>query len=386
MRAIFTSWKYWVATFGVALLVGLAEAAQLYASMQAMERPMPFSRAASATMPSWFSLALFLPAVLWLADRYRLARGNWRRGLLVHVPAACLFALGNLALASWLSDYVFYDGFPLGYLDNLTRLAGLYFILDLTYYGAFVAVFYALDYQKKYRAQERASAELALKASRLEGSLARANLETLRMQLNPHFLFNTLNAISVLALKGERQNVVRMLTRLSDLLRLALENSQQVVTLAEELAFLEPYLEIEQVRFRDRLTVITDVPPETLDAEVPSLLLQPLVENAVRHGIARRTGPGTIEIRALAADDRLCLEIRDSGPGFRPDHAHNGERLGVGLANTRARLEQLYGAEHRFELVNAPGGGAVVSVVIPFRLFGGQPDQPADIETEVRTA
>jgi sensor histidine kinase YesM len=250
-----------------------------------------------------------------------------------------------------------------------------------------VGAFYAIDYQKKYSAHERAVAELALKTSRLEGSLARANLEALRMQLNPHFLFNTLNAISVLALKGERQNVVRMLTRLSDLLRLALENAHQVVTLEEDLAFLQPYLEIEQVRFRDRLQVVTDVPPETLDAEVPSLLLQPLVENAVRHGIAQRTAPGLVEIRAFTADGRLVLEVRDSGPGFPADHAAVGERTGVGLANTRARLEQLYGADYRLETVNAPGGGAIVRVVIPFRQYeGDRAFDAAPFETEARTA
>jgi two-component system, LytTR family, sensor kinase len=386
MRQILRSWKYWVGTFGAALLIGLAEALQLYASTQATTRPLALSRAASATMPSWISLAVFLPFVLLIAERFPLTRATWKRALAVHSASAVLFALAVLALGSWLSDYVLHDGFPLGYIQNLKRLLGLYFILDVGYYCTFVAGFWAVDYQRKYRLQERAASDLALKASRLEGSLARANLETLRMQLNPHFLFNTLNAISVLALKGERHNVVRMLTRLSDLLRLALENAQQLVPLAEELAFLEPYIEIEQVRFRDRLQFITDIPPETLDAEVPSLLLQPLVENAVRHGIARRTGAGTIEIRALAADGRLCLEVRDSGPGFPRGGADGIERAGVGLANTRARLEQLYGADHSFRLANAPGGGAVVSVEIPFRRHDAGAPALLASETEARTA
>jgi sensor histidine kinase YesM len=387
MTNLHRSWKFWVVLLGAAGLIGLAEATQLYASTQPTTRPLAFSRAASATMPSWFVLAILMPGVFWVADRFRLQRGNWRRGLAVHVPVSALFAIVALALASWLSDYVFHSDFPLGYLDNMRRLLGVYFILDVTYYWAMVGAFYAIDYQKKYSAHERAVAELALKTSRLEGSLARANLEALRMQLNPHFLFNTLNAISVLALKGERQNVVRMLTRLSDLLRLALENAHQVVTLEEDLAFLQPYLEIEQVRFRDRLQVVTDVPPETLDAEVPSLLLQPLVENAVRHGIAQRTAPGMIEIRAFTADGRLVLEVRDSGPGFPADHAAVGERTGVGLANTRARLEQLYGADYRLETVNAPGGGAIVRVVIPFRQYeGDRAFDAAPFEPEARTA
>jgi sensor histidine kinase YesM len=202
------------------------------------------------------------------------------------------------------------------------------------------------------------------------------------MQLNPHFLFNTLNAISVLALKGDRQNVVRMLARLSDLLRLALENAEQVVPLSEELVFLQPYVEIEQVRFRDRLQVVQDIDPDTLDAEVPSLFLQPIVENAVRHGIAQRPGPGLIEIRARRAGDTLALEVLDTGPGFGdgPDLA----RGGVGLANARARLEQLYGRAQRLELLTAPSGGAMVRVVLPFRPYQG--DLPLTAETEARTA
>ena len=395
MLRVLRSWKFWAIGFVVATLIGLAEAAQVYAGAQAMDRPMPFSRALSATVPSWYTLLLLLPPVLWLAHRFRLERGNFGRALAVHVPAGGVFALVHLALASWLADYVFYSDFSLAYLPNLQRLLGLYFVLDLSYYWALVGGYYVFDYREKYREGERAAAELALRASRLEGSLARANLETLRMQLNPHFLFNTLNAVSVLAMKGERQNVVRMLARLSDLLRLALENAEQVVPLAEELAFLEPYLEIEQVRFRDRLRVEHEVPPEALEAEVPSLLLQPLVENAIRHGIARCTGPGYIEIRAVVAERRLILEVRDSGPGFadadRPaQYAEDAGGHGVGIANTRARLEQLYGMDHTLELVNAPGGaGAIARVVIPFRTYRYEPGRSRDAEpdrTEARTA
>lgn len=383
MPSFARSSKFWVAAFAAATLIGLAEAAQLYAGTFVTGRSASFARAASATMPSWYILVLLLPGVFWTARRFPLERRRWARSLAVHIPAAVLFGLLHLGVASYLSDYVFNpDPFPLGYQQNLMRLLSIYFVLDLSYYWALVGAYYAVEYKRRFREKERAATELALKASQLQGSLARAKLETLRMQLNPHFLFNTLNAISVLALKGERQNVVRMLTRLSDLLRLALENSEQVVPLAEELAFLRPYIEIEQVRFRDRLQVIQKVEREALEAEVPSLFLQPFVENAVRHGIARRPGPGLIEIHARRANEQLEIIITDTGPGF--TGGAEPSRRGVGIANARARLEQLYGSEQRLELSNAPSGGALVRAVLPFRRYQG--DIPLSAETASRTA
>jgi sensor histidine kinase YesM len=175
-----------------------------------------------------------------------------------------------------------------------------------------------------------------------------------------------LNAISVMALKGERHGVVRTLTLLSDLLRVSLENNAQVVPLRDEIVFLERYLEIEQIRFKDRLTVIMNLAPETLDAEVPTLVLQPLVENAIRHGISRKPGSGQVVIRSLTDGDMLVLEVRDTGPGFH--HAGDSSRTGIGLANTRARIEQLYGAQQAMQIEDAPGGGAIVRLRTPFRI------------------
>jgi two-component system LytT family sensor kinase len=231
-------------------------------------------------------------------------------------------------------------------------------------YCSVVAAYFALVYLRRYREKERAAAELALKASRLEASLTRANLEALRMQLNPHFLFNTLNTVSVLALKGERQRVGRMLSRLSDLLRLSLENDRQTVSLREELEFLERYLEIEQVRFRDRLSVDISVEPAAYEAEVPSLILQPIVENALKYGFSQTVGPGEVALTCRVRSGMLELVVTDTGPGFPENPTHNG--TGVGLANTRARLEQLYGADYTLETGNRPEGGAVVRVRIPY--------------------
>jgi two-component system, LytTR family, sensor kinase len=358
--------RFWIGVTLVALLLGLAEAMQVHFGAGLAGRPVTWHRALSATMPSWLVSVAFLPLIIAAARRYTMQKGRRLRDLARHVPLSFAYAIGHLALASWLSDYVLYRQHPLPYLTNLYRLLAVYLLMQIFFYWAFVVAVWAYDYYLKYREHERAAARLELRASRLEAGLAHANLETLRMQLNPHFLFNTLNTISVLALKGEGRTVARMLSRLSELLRMVLENTQQVTSLRDELEVLDRYLEIEQVRFRDRLTVSMDVDPEVLDAEVPSLVLQPIVENAIWHGIAQMPGEGRIEVGARRADGRLVVRVRDTGPGFgvpaRPSRKH-----GVGLANTRARLEQLYGDEHELSLTNAPDGGAVVTLALPFR-------------------
>ncbi|HMY72359.1 MAG TPA: histidine kinase, partial [Blastocatellia bacterium] len=185
----------------------------------------------------------------------------------------------------------------------------------------------------------------------------------------PHFLFNTLNTIATLVRKQDNDAAVRMLAGLSDLLRHTLAQvDKQEVPLKQELEFIEQYLEIEQARFRDRLTVHWQVASETLTASVPNLILQPLVENAVRHGISKRAAGGTIEIRAWRDGDELLMQVRDDGPGL-PESAEASPGLGVGLANTQARLERLYGANHKFTLRN--GKGVTVTLAIPFLLFDG---------------
>jgi two-component system, LytTR family, sensor kinase len=187
----------------------------------------------------------------------------------------------------------------------------------------------------------------------------------LKMQLHPHFLFNTLNSISAL-LHQDPGLADRMIARLGDFLRLTLDNSgSQEVTLQRELEFLKCYLEIERVRFQDRLTVSYDVAPETLDAMVPNLVWQPIVENAIRHAIAPRAGSGRIEVRAQRIGSKLQLQVKDDGPGLSSKQGSNGSK-GVGLANTRERLRQLYGDEQRFELGSGSDRGLVVTLEIPF--------------------
>jgi two-component system, LytTR family, sensor kinase len=194
----------------------------------------------------------------------------------------------------------------------------------------------------------------------------------LRLQLHPHFLFNTLHTISALMHKDLRA-ADRMLALLGDLLRDSFERvGAQEVSLKQELGFLDRYLEIERTRFRDRLSVTVRVDPEALDAVVPNLLLQPLVENAIRHGIGRRQDAGRIEISARRENDRLDVRIRDDGPGL-PEGTETALRAGVGLANTAARLQQLYPNGHRFDLKNRPEGGLEVALEIPFRFAAPAP-------------
>jgi sensor histidine kinase YesM len=362
--------RYAVIATVSATLIGFLEATQVYLGRAGSGRPLAWSRSLSTTLPSWFVLAALIPLVVLVAKRFPLETLKTWRGVAVHFMAAVGFAAAELGLTGFLSDYVFYRT-DMPFLPNLWRLFGVYFVGEILRYGGIVSVYFALEYSRRYREKERTAAELALKASRLEASLTRANLEALRMQLNPHFLFNTLNTVSVLALKGERQRVARMLSRLSDLLRLSLENDRQTLSLREELDFLERYLEIEQVRFKDRLSIDMDVEPAAYEAEVPTLVLQPIVENAIRYGFSQTTGPGRVSIACRVRAGMLELEVSDTGPGFPESRTHNAS-TGVGIANTRARLEQLYGSNFTFELTNRPQGGACVRIRLPYRRWSDQ--------------
>ncbi|HEU4881665.1 MAG TPA: sensor histidine kinase [Longimicrobium sp.] len=368
-------WRVGLTLFGVATVLAVVDAVLTYTLLpNGNDRGVAFIIA--ITFPSWYVMVPLVPAALKVADRFPLAPGRWRRSLLVHIPACVAFVLIQLALSSWLCDFVFApmttprDRLPPTFLDfgaNLSRLVGTYFTAWVAFYWLIVGAHHTIFYLRRAVERDREATELALHASRLEAGLAQSNLRALNMQLQPHFLFNTLNAISVLAAKGERAQTVRLIERMSDLLRMSLENSEQTLPLVRELEFAQRYLDIEQVRFADRMTVRFDVAPDTMSALVPSMVLQPLVENAVKHGIARRRGAGRIEVRARRLDDRLELSVRDDGPGFGAEPAAVG--TGVGLANTQARLEQLYGADG-FEMFrgSGPGGGARVRITLPFRL------------------
>jgi hypothetical protein len=293
-------------------------------------------------LDAWIWAAL-TPLVFWLGLRFPIRGDNWRWTVPVQFVGGVIFALLHLAIFVLSLPSIGYKTSP-RMIQNLF-MGGLH--SNLLTCWVLVAIRHGIDYYDKYRARE-------LKASQLEARLAQAQLQALKMQLQPHFLFNTLHAISTLVHR-DPNGADRMITRLSDFLRLTLENAGiQEVPLRVELEFLDKYLEIEQVRFGQRLAVRHDVDPAALDLLVPNLILQPLVENAVRHGIAPRAAGGRIDIRARKVKERLEIEIGDDGPGLAPSQPL---AEGVGLRNTRERLRQFFGADHAFELKDGLEGG-----------------------------
>jgi signal transduction histidine kinase len=307
----------------------------------------------------WYLWALVTPAIVWLSQHFRFERGGLTRAFAVHVPAVILAALGHIismqAVQWWIATL---DGRPFAWWTEVERAVLQYTDWEMITYWAIVGLSHALLYYRESRGR-------AVRAAQLEAQLAEAQLMTLQQQLHPHFLFNTLHAISAL-MHRDVESADRMLMRLSDLLRITLENlGQSEVTLQTELDFLSKYLQIEQTRFMDRLTIRFDVQPETLDSRVPSLLLQPLVENAIKHGVAKKPGAGHIDISARRDGDKLVIEVRDDGAGLSED-ALTALQKGIGVSTTRARLRYLFGADFRFEFHRLAEGLAVL-VAVPWR-------------------
>jgi two-component system LytT family sensor kinase len=297
--------------------------------------------------------ACLTPLIFRIAPRLPISRETWHRTFPVHVVLAVVIGLFSTALNVWFG-MVMWPEEPV----NVRAYAGGFYY-NVQWYGVILVIWQAMESARRARDRE-------VQAARMGARLAEARLEALKMQIQPHFLFNTLHSISELVHESP-EDADRMIIRLGDLLRLTVDNAEtHEVTLAQEMDFLEAYLEIQRTRFADTLEVETDVPGDTLDALVPNLVLQPLVENAIRHGVAARGGVGRIHVRAERAGDRLRLEVRDNGAGLSPAPGPR-EREGVGVKNTRARLEQMYGADQRFELRNGSRGGAVATVTIPFR-------------------
>jgi two-component system, LytTR family, sensor kinase len=304
------------------------------------------------------------PGVLWISARYPLERRAWARVVGIHLLGGIGFAVLHVAIRLPLfSTTTLYTPQPIPVSWTLFRNSMLAnFYDDLWMYSSLVAFSQFWNYYRKYKDRE-------LRATKLEAQLAQAQLQVLKMQLNPHFLFNTLHAISSL-MQVDVEAADDMVTRLSDLLRMSLESmNQHEISLKREMEFLQSYLEIQRVRFRDRLTVRIDTPAGVLDALVPNMILQPLVENAVTYGIAARSTAGEIQVRALQADGMLRLEVVDDGMDIQA-HSSETHHGGLGLANTKARLRQLYGEAQRLTMEARAGGGTIVTLEIPFRLCG----------------
>jgi two-component system, LytTR family, sensor kinase len=349
----------WLFIFVVGVLTGLYFAIQVYLQRAFENRPITLTQALLRGLVFWLLWAISSPLILWLARTFPIPRRDWLDALLFHLPAGFIFSLAHLLSYVFITSSLS-NGSPPATFDGLLQEFQPVFISGFAWwslvYWTILIASYAFEYYRRYQ-------EGAIKASQLEAQLAQAQLQALKMQLHPHFLFNTLHSISAL-MREDVEMADQMIARLGDFLRLTLHNiGDQETTLKEELNFLRCYLEIEQIRFQDRLTTLIDVDPASMEARVPNLFLQPIVENAIRHGIAPQKGRGTIAIRAGRSNGRLKVQVQDNGPGLRP-HSHGMK--GVGLANTRARLHQLYGDDHLLELTNVIDGGLVVNLEIPF--------------------
>ncbi len=343
----------------VVVLTGLG----LFTSLQLilayrMKAELPLLEAFLSGLATWYPWLVLAPLVFRLCRHFRFDGGAWWRSALVHVPASFVFG-GLWTLIRWFLSFIpWIDEKPL----DIERIAVAHLYLWFLSYWILVGVHEAWRNYRRFTQGE-------LRASQLEARLAHAQLEVLKGQLHPHSLFNTLHAISTL-IHRDPDAADEMLAQLSDLLRMTLATvGVQEVPLQQELEVLHRYLEIQQTRFADRLRVIVDVPADTLDIRVPNQVLQPLVENAIHHGVDARRGDGLVEIRARAEGDMLRLEVRDDGPGLKstPGAAPKPAGTGIGLSNTRARLHELYGPKSALELADYPAGGTLVSLLIPLR-------------------
>jgi signal transduction histidine kinase len=353
--------KYWKAAcvvVGCWTFLALLFTPQTYLSNLRAPTPLTWAQALVATLLLFYVWAALTPFVLWLGGKFALERPRLLRNLLIHLVLSVPVSLGhililqniNAIVLAWARSYQP----PLPFLALLVGLGAT----NIMVYWGIIAVSQAVNYFRKY--QER------------EFRLAQAQLQALRMQLHPHFLFNTLNAIAELV-HSDPESADRSIVSLSELLRFSLETEKaQEVTLKKELDFLEKYVEIQRTLMRDRLNVRMNIDPETLDARVPNMLLQPLVENAIKHGISPRSEGGNIEVYARRLDGKLCVEITDDGLGMSEVEHDNG----VGLVNTRKRLKHLYGAAHAFNLSSFPGRGVTIRISIPFREPSKEADDP----------
>jgi two-component system LytT family sensor kinase len=346
-------------------VLALIECLQYYvASIGGPVYPMPpqrvsLARAFLVTLPCWIMFSAMAPGILFLARRFPLGSTGSGRNLAVHILAALLFSgvdvLGSVILRQAFLHLIWPEGEgPLARAMRL-ELKG-YFALDVFNYIAVVAVYFAYQYFR-----ERRQAELA--AATLQTRLTEARFDALRARLDPHFIFNTLNAISALAMVGDLAGVTEMLSRFSELLRIVLrEGEANQVALSTEMRFIDNYVAIHRVRFKDQVISDVTIPEDTQHALVPTLLLQPIVENVLVHGQDSVNNVTHFSISSRREGDWLRIDVTDRGPGFPSD----GPAEHIGLANTRARLEELYGPEHRLTYGVSNDGGACVSVSIPF--------------------
>jgi two-component system, LytTR family, sensor kinase len=361
--------RQWLLVIGLVVLISVLSASLFYLTYKQYKKESKSFVQLVEWQLTWFSpWILLVPLIVRVAQQFPVDKQNWVRSLLIHAGSCLLFSFIHLTLYVTLSRIIgggiwsFVSENGETYRSALFRLytspSQVNFRLRLLIYAITVLVSLTLDYYDRHQRRE-------LELSKLGKQLADAQLQALKMQLHPHFLFNTLNSVSALMYK-DTSAAEAMILKLENFLHMTLESSDsQEVTLEKELEFLNYYLQIEQIRFQDRLDVKMKIDPATLDARVPNLIMQPIVENAIRHGVATRAAQGRIEIRANRTNGIIQLQVQDNGPGLEKEN--HLLREGVGLSNTRLRLQQIYGDLYRFDLTNAPNGGVVATVELPYQ-------------------
>jgi two-component system LytT family sensor kinase len=346
--------RFALTVFAAWTVLGLLSVAQTALFLSQRGVPVPWGGLLSERMLDWYTCAVFTPAFFWLARRYPFDATHWRRALPVTLAVSVSCVVLKYALLVPLERHLFDESNA-----SLAQALARNFFIELMIFWAVIGIIHAYVVSRRLREREQLAAELRAR-------LSEARLEALQGQLRPHFLFNTLNGISTL-IHTDPEAADRTVVQLGELLRASLERSgAQEIPLSEELALLERYLDIMQTRFHDRLRVELAIDPEARDALVPHFILQPLVENALEHGIARRAGAGRIRVTARVESGggsagSLRLAVADDGPGAQTVDE------GVGLANTRLRLQQLYGHQHRLWFAQGPLGGIEVTIVLPLR-------------------
>ncbi|MDQ6770782.1 MAG: sensor histidine kinase [Gemmatimonadota bacterium] len=328
--------------------------------------PVPNTVPIGLAFQQMYTWALLTPLIFWFAGRFGVEqRTAWQKILVLTVIGVVIAYSVDLLDSTLVRHFRGRPG-PLGSQGGaFGGFRGPMLLNHFIIYWGVLSAGFARDYFRRLRARERETARLHAETAQLQAQLAEAKLSALNAQLNPHFLFNTLNAVSSLVERDPR-GVRRMIARLSELLRYTLDvGADHEVVLAQEIAFLERYLEIMQIRFQGQLEIEVQIGDDARDALVPSLILQPLVENAVKHGVDKISGTGKIRIQARRELDRLVLTVSDNGPG--PQKIARLDEAGVGLANIRQRLEQLYGSMQSLTLAESPSGGTVAQIVMPFQ-------------------
>ncbi|HZZ20541.1 MAG TPA: sensor histidine kinase [Opitutaceae bacterium] len=344
----------WVALWS---LVALAIASEIYLSSNFLGRSITWGEAISDSLEDWYVYGALSLAVVWLARRYPPERGSRWAAAGIHLVAALAFSFAYVLLRTLVGEVDSrIAGEPASFGEIFHPLFVRTIPFNLLVYGVILSMSHALDYYRKYH-------DRTVQTLELEKHLTEARLQALLHQLKPHFLFNTLNGIASL-MHTDVDAADKMLVRLSELLRITMSHTGAPKTsLREEVAFIERYLDIEKIRFRNRLEVSIAVDQDAIEAQVPSLILQPMVENAMHHGVEPNSRMGRIEVRGARKDGNLVLSISDNGAGI-PEGGF--KRQGIGVANTRARLTELYGSEQKFEMANGPKGGLCVTITIPY--------------------